>query len=52
QQTDEMSARKVQLVLPKGLHPTYTQAQQSWLMDMERFTDLVKTRQAADVEIV
>lgn len=52
QQTDEMSARKVQLVLPKGLHPTYTQTQQNGLMDVQSFTDLVKTRQLFDIQTI
>jgi hypothetical protein len=46
-QTDEMKAERVQLVLPKSLHPTYTAAQQNWLMDIESFTMLVKKRQNA-----
>ncbi|HQS03438.1 MAG TPA: type II restriction endonuclease [Halothiobacillus sp.] len=45
QQADEMNARKVQLVLPKGLRSTYTQAHQNWLMDLSDFTELVRTRQ-------
>lgn len=44
-QTDEMKAERVQLVLPRSLHPTYTAAQQAWLMDVESFTTLVKQRQ-------
>jgi len=44
-QTDEMAAKRVQLVLPRGLHQTYTPAQQSWLMDVAEFTDLVRSRQ-------
>ncbi len=35
----------VQLVLPCGLHQTYTPAQQTWLMDVVAFTDLVRSRQ-------
>ncbi|MFC0246678.1 type II restriction endonuclease [Falsochrobactrum ovis] len=45
--TDEMKAERVQLVLPRSLHPTYTAAQQVWLMDVESFTRLVKQRQNA-----
>lgn len=44
-QTDEMAAKHLQLVLPRGLHQTYTPAQQVWLMDMAAFTDLVRSRQ-------
>lgn len=46
-QTDEMKAERVQLVLPKILHPTYTAAQQAWLMDVRSFIELVKERQSA-----
>lgn len=44
-QTDEMAARNLQLVVPKELHYSFTQKQQSWLMDFKGFTDLVKFRQ-------
>ena len=30
-QTDEMQAKNLQLVLPRGLHETYTPEQQTWL---------------------
>jgi len=45
-QTDEMSAKRLQLVLPRSLHRTYTPAQQAWLMDVASFTELVRTRQS------
>lgn len=45
QQTDEMMAKRLQLVLPSGLHSTYTASQQSWLIDIKEFTDLIRTRQ-------
>ena len=44
-QTSEMRAERVQLVLPRGLHPTYTPAQQAWLMDVAAFTRLARQRQ-------
>jgi hypothetical protein len=44
-QTDEMASKRLQLVLPRGLHQTYTPAQQAWLMDVTTFTDLVRSRQ-------
>lgn len=44
-QTDEMVAKHLQLVLPRGLHNTYTLQQQAWLMDVTRFTALVRERQ-------
>jgi len=46
-QTDEMAANRLQLVLPKGLHETYTSKQQTWLMDIAEFTTLVLERQHA-----
>ena len=45
-QTDEMQARQLQLVLPRSLHATYTSAQQTWLMDVSGFVALVRERQA------
>lgn len=44
-QTDEMQAKNLQLVLPRGLHATYTPEQQAWLMDIASFTALVRERQ-------
>jgi hypothetical protein len=44
-QTEEMRAERVQLVLPRGLHSTYTPAQQTWLMDVEAFITLARQRQ-------
>ena len=46
-QTDEMASKCLQLVLPRGLHQTYTPAQQAWLMDVEAFTDMVRSQQTA-----
>jgi hypothetical protein len=44
-QTDEMQAKQLQLVLPRQLHATYSSAQQSWLIDVSTFTELVRERQ-------
>ncbi|MEC0208191.1 type II restriction endonuclease [Paenibacillus ehimensis] len=44
-QTDEMQANHLQLVLPKRLHDTYKPRQQSWLMDLSSFIQLAKERQ-------
>ena len=44
-QTDEMKAEQVQLVLPRGLHSTYTATQQTWLMGVEGFIRMVRQRQ-------
>lgn len=46
-QTDEMRAKRLQLVLPRALHATYTDAQRAWLMDVSGFTRTVLDRQAA-----
>ena len=43
-QTAEMQALDVQLVLPRSLHETYRPAQQSWLMNLEEFLKLVNER--------
>jgi hypothetical protein len=44
-QTDQMQAEKLQLVVPRQLHRTYTDSQQQWLMDVTTFTALVRERQ-------
>jgi len=44
-QTDEMLAKRLQLILPRSLHQTYTPPQQSWLMDVEAFISLARQRQ-------
>lgn len=44
-QTAEMQDENIQLVLPQGLHNTYTPKQQQWLMDVGGFLDWVKTLQ-------
>jgi hypothetical protein len=36
-QTGEMKLERVRLVLPRGLHASYTPAQQGWLMDVAGF---------------
>ncbi len=46
-QTNEMSANNLQLVLPRGLHETYHEAQQSWLLDLDSFITLVKEKEAS-----
>lgn len=44
-QTDEMQAKKLQLVVPKRLHSTYRLTQQAWLMDVADFISVVRSRQ-------
>lgn len=46
-QTDEMRAKQLQLVLPRALHSTFRPGQQAWLMDLKGFIDLVRIRQLA-----
>ena len=45
-QTNEMISRKLQLVVPKGIHATFTPVQQSWLYSVEDFLDEVRERQS------
>lgn len=44
-QTDEMKAKRLQLVLPSPLHPTYSDTQRSWLMTVADFTAHVIEKQ-------
>ena len=44
-QTMEMQAHNLQLVLPRSLHVTYKPAQQAWLIDVKDFVSLVRSRQ-------
>ncbi|WP_027155580.1 type II restriction endonuclease [Mesorhizobium sp. WSM2561] len=44
-QTDEMRAKQLQLVLPRELHATFKTAQQGWLMNVSEFIALVGERQ-------
>ena len=44
-QTGEMQNQNLQLVLPKGLHNTYTPLQQAWLLDISTFTNIVREKQ-------
>jgi hypothetical protein len=45
-QTNEMREKSLQLVLPRRLHSTYNAAQQTWLLDLASFVEIVRTRQA------
>jgi len=45
-QTDEMKAKELQLVLPASLHETYREKQRQWLMNVRQFLELVQSRQA------
>lgn len=44
-QTDEMSAKNLQLIIPNKLHETFKPKQQGWLMDVSGFLGLVASRQ-------
>lgn len=44
-QTSEMQDHKVQLVLPRPLHATFSRKQQDWLMNVRDFIGMVKVRQ-------
>lgn len=44
-QTDEMKAKGLTLVVPKGLHSSYSLAQQEWLMTFSDFIAEVRRRQ-------
>ena len=44
-QTNEMQANNLQLVVPHRLHDSYSQLQRKWLMDIGSFIALVQERQ-------
>ncbi len=44
-QTREMQANKLCLVLPKKLHSTYSTTQNEWLLSLEDFINIVKGKQ-------
>jgi len=44
-QTDEMIAKNLQLVVPQPIHETYTEEQRVWLFDVDQFIDEVKEKQ-------
>jgi EcoRII C terminal len=45
QQTDEIRTQKVQLVIPRSIHGSYRQEQQTQLMDLSAFLSLVRERE-------
>ncbi len=47
-QTDEMHAHGLQLVIPASLHLTYTAAQMTHLLSLDEFVGLVRESQQAD----
>ncbi len=46
-QTDEMQAKRLQLVVPAGVQRTYTDTQRGWLMDVRAFVQLARKREDA-----
>lgn len=44
-QTDEMRAKRLQLVIPRPLHATFRPKQQEWLIDLAEFIAVVRARQ-------
>lgn len=44
-QTEEMKASNLQLVVPRQIFGTYNQEQQKWLMDLNQFLSLTKQRE-------
>ena len=44
-QTSEMQAKQLRLVVPRKLHETYRSGQQEWLMDVASFLKEVRARQ-------
>lgn len=44
-QTNEMQAKNLQLVVPQKVHKTYQKDQQSWLMSLADFTKIVRQNQ-------
>ena len=44
-QTNEMKAHNLQLVLPKSIHESYSITQRSWLLDLSEFLAMTKERQ-------
>ena len=44
-QTSEMQAKRLQLVIPRRLHNTFRLEQQGWLMGLDDFLSLVRRRQ-------
>lgn len=44
-QTSEMRASSLSLVVPAGLHSTYSPSQRAWLLDVQRFLEFVSDKQ-------
>lgn len=44
-QTDEMIASRLQLIVPQSVHSTYTEKQRQWLWNIERFVERARNNQ-------
>lgn len=44
-QTNQMMAHKLQLVIPKQYHSTFNQKQQAWLLNLQDFISLARSKQ-------
>ncbi len=44
-QTDQMQSERIQLVVPKPIHPSYQPAQRVWLLSVSNLIDLVRRQQ-------
>ena len=49
-QTDEMKAKYLQLVVPTAIHETYKTSQQDWLVSVSDFVELVQKRQVGEID--
>lgn len=47
-QTNEMEASNLQLVLPQSLHTTYTESQRAWLLNVSELISILRKRQGDD----
>src|SRR3546814_2820971 len=47
-QTSEMQAKRLQLVVPRPLHETYNADQRAWLFDIRAFTELALSRRSEE----
>ena len=46
-QTKEMEAHRLQLIVPEAIHNTYSNEQQKWLMNVSEFMEMLLFRQRA-----
>lgn len=51
-QTNEMKDKNLQLIIPRILHETYSKGQQTWLMDLNTFLNLVQEKETRSKAVV